>query len=139
MGQIDRKAMIWKLSHVKVKKIETPEWGADGYVYVRQLQASDARRIQGIGGAEANGKPDEARALAEWCVLGICDKSGTPVLSDADIDALLRAPLAVIQRCALAIIEINGLTEEGESERTKRPRRPRKAVRVRPRKRAGAR
>ena len=134
MPQINRRAMREQLSHVKVKKIETPEWGADGYVYVRALQASDATRVQTLGEAGANGKAGEARALVGWCVLGICDKSGKRVLTEADTDALLKAPLGVLQRCVTAIMEINGLTEEGESERKKSTGRSGSAVRVRSRK-----
>ncbi len=134
MPQINSTAMRKQQSHVRVKKIETPEWGEGGYVYVRYLDASDARRIQEIVPASDNGKPDEAMALVDWCVLGVCDKSGAPVFSAADIDSLLRAPLAVIQRCANAILKINGLTEEGESERKKSTGRSSAVVRVRSRK-----
>ena len=134
MPQINRTAMLKRLSHVKVKKIATPEWGEDGYVYVRELQASDATRIQTLGDTGTNGKADEARALVGWCVLGICDKSGNRVLTEADTDDLLKAPLGVLQRCVTAIMEINGLTEEGESERKKSAGRSGAAVRVRPRK-----
>jgi hypothetical protein len=134
MPQINRNAILKGVSSPRVRKVDTPEWEDNGFVYVRELRASDATRVQTLGDATTNGKADESRALAGWCILGICDKAGKPVLTDDDMDALLAAPLAAVQRCALAIMEINGLTEEGESARKKSAGRSAQAVRVRSRK-----
>jgi hypothetical protein len=100
----------------KVTRVDVPEWGDGGYVYVRQLRASEAVDVQKLEGK------DDTEVLVGWVVLGVCDLKGKRIFTDKDAPKLMEAPLPTLQRVALAIMEVNGLAG-GESGGKKRPTR----------------
>lgn len=91
----------------KVTRVDVPEWGEGGFVYVRQLRASEAGKVQKL--AESG---DDTQVLVGWVILGVCDLKGQRLFTEADNDKLAESPLATLQRIAMAIMEVNGLAEE---------------------------
>lgn len=113
--QSSAKAMI-------VRQIDTPEWKDKGYVYIKRLPARDAQEIQELCAARVQDKMTESEALAQWCVLGACDKQGKRVFGQADIKWILDGPFGPMYRVAIATMEANGITrgEGGASKKASR-------------------
>lgn len=96
-----------KNAGIRVDRVETPEWGGDGHVFVRVIGADQIGAVQAIG---TDGDKDEASTLADWCVLGVCDENANLLFTPDDIPSLVRGALMPLQRCATAIMELNGIT-----------------------------
>ena len=124
---LTREAIVQSEKTFKVRRVSTPEWAlsengaTDAHVFVRTLAADQAGAVQALAveHKDADSHDKEARAMAGWCVLGVCDADGLPLFTDTDIPALLVRPLMPLQRCASAIMELNGVTEEAEGAEKK--------------------
>lgn len=128
MGMATRAIVLGSKRKVQLRKVLTPEWGDKAYVYVRALRANEGNDLKEYTST------DIALVAAGWCVLGICDGNGKRQYGRDDIDALANEPFKVIQRCADAIMDINGFTADAETTQ-KKTRRPRASLRVSARKR----
>ena len=114
MGMATRAIVLGSKRKVQLRKVPTPEWGKDAYVYVRALQANEA------GDIKTYTSTDVTSIAAGWCVLGICDSNGKRQYTRDDMEALAAQPLKVIQRCADAIMDVNGFTAETKAKKNSR-------------------
>lgn len=130
---LNRTAILDGTSHLGIRKVPTPEWpNTPGHVYVRMLSADEADDVQRLASLAVAGTLTETEANVRWCILGVCDENGQRLFTDVDIDALRGEPLVAIGRCAREVMEVNGVTEEGEKKRSNgRP----KTIRIPTRKR----
>ena len=119
MSSLNKAAILNGGVRLQVRKVDTPEWGGEGHVYVRALSAGDAADVQRLAADQQAGKANEAEVMVGWCILGICDGGGKRLFDDADTVALLKGPLMPIQRCTTAIMELNHITEEATQARKK--------------------
>lgn len=90
-------------------RMEVAPWG--GHVYIRRFRANEIGKIQTIS-KDQQDSSDQSRALAQWCVLGVCDRSGRLMFTDKDIPALLEGPFLPLYECAMKVMEVNGITDE---------------------------
>lgn len=124
---LTRDAIVGSKQTFKIQKVSTPEWALDtngtqeAHVFVRTLSGDQAGAVQRLAAAQQDAGADaaEPKALAGWCVLGVCDDKGAALFTDADIPALLARPLMPLQRCAAAIMELNGVTDTAEGAEKK--------------------
>lgn len=136
MAELTRDKIVKASRSFKMKRVETPSWG-DGYVYVRALRASQAGDVQRIAQEQEKGTLDDIGGLARWCILGVCDAEGNPLFTDADMYMLLNGPLVAVQDCALAVMELNGLTLGQQNGQEKKRLRADRTVRIPTRKGTG--
>ena len=104
-----------------LESVPTPEWGGPGAsTYIIRLSGLEASATQKCAAAHVDGKGMEGESMTRWCVLGCCDANGKPIFSDADRAALIKTPMAALQRVTFAIMKLNGITKE-EEETEKKP------------------
>lgn len=128
---LTREAILNGKGRIQITQVPVPEWGDNGAcVYVRTLRADEGGEVQQLAASHSKGEVNEARAMVGWCIMGICNKQGKRLFSEQDVDALLAAPLMAIQRCATAIMELNGVTEEAATQRRKKSGRTGKTIRI---------
>jgi hypothetical protein len=113
------KAQIAK-SSTAIERVETPGWGAGGFVYCRQFPASMAEEVREVVDKVVNDKKlTEAERMAYWTVLGTCDRRGRRKFTQKDIPMLIEKSLIPLQECYNAIMRLNSLevtgTEKNES------------------------
>lgn len=108
----------------KKKKVPMPEFGKDKYVFARTFSVDTMLEGQRMQEALADDDAKSGRAMAGFCVLGLCDDKGAQLYTLDDIDALCQWPFATLARCADAVSAINvDLTEAAETARKKALRR----------------
>ena len=117
--ELTREAFLEATASLGVEKVPLPYLGDDAHVYVRKISATESPKVRELAAAQTDGKLDEARAQASWCVLGVCNSQGQPLFTEADIEALMAGQLVPIQHCAVEVMRFNGITEEAEAERKK--------------------
>jgi len=99
-------------------KVSVPEWGrmaetnGESHVWVRELAGSEIGELALV---QDDGGDSEVRALARFCILGICDTGGNRLFTPANEVELMRGPLAPLKRCAEEFVRINGLSETEEA------------------------
>ena len=112
---LSRAVIRRRVSELPLRPVAVPEWG-DGVVYAKQVSVNDAFALM-----ERYGKgTDDVDAIVTWCILGICDRNRRPIFSEDDRSWLKDSPIGPIQRCAAAVLEVNGLTEDAEDQRKKK-------------------
>lgn len=114
MGMATRAIVLGSKRKVQLRKVPTPEWGKDAYVYVRALQANEAGDMKDYTSEKT------ALVAAGWCVLGICDGNGKRQYVRNDIGSLAKQPFRVIQRCADAVMDVNGFTADAKAKKNSR-------------------
>lgn len=108
----------------KKRKVPMPEFGKDKYVFARTFSVDTMLEGQRMQEALADDDAKSGRAMAGFCVLGLCDDKGARLYTLDDIDALCQWPFATLARCADAVSAINSdLTEAAEAARKKTLRR----------------
>lgn len=115
MGQATRAAILNGKHALKVKKVLVPDWvpgDKKAYVYVRQFRGEDAQEVRALCQDAMNSKAKEADLQARWCVLGVCDKKGVRLFTPDDVPELLQRALMPLQRCAIEVMRINGITAD---------------------------
>ncbi len=111
MPALTRKDIASSKNLLRIEKFPTPEWGdAKTWTYIRMLRADEADLVQRLCFQQAKAKTASTRIMAGWCVLGICDKAGKRLFGEDDIELFAQGPLIPLQRTALAIMELNGIT-----------------------------
>lgn len=118
MAELTRAYVRKRRSQWQVAKVETPEFGAGSYTWVRKLAASVIKTHGALfKKAEAEGDKTDGNSmetLAGLCSLGICSKDGEPLYSTKQAAELLEWPFATLNRCAAKLIEFNGLNESAK-------------------------
>ncbi len=86
---------IVELSGPRVEKVFVKAWG--DCVYVRAITAAERDRFEGESFDQGKTNADRiSNVRARLCVLAMCDEAGNRVLTDADAEALGKAPAAAI-------------------------------------------
>lgn len=102
-----------KSAPLQVQRVDTPEWGGDGFVFVRELPATYASRIV----EHQAGKPTEEEFLSAWSVWCLCDESGSPLFDGDDIpDWVVNRSFAALSRVGLKAISLNSLESPGNED-----------------------
>lgn len=111
-----------KVAKPKTRKIATPEWRDNGHVFIRKLSGVQVGVVQELiarhshdakdASAKDNGSMTDTRLLAELCIVLVCDADAEPLLEAKDVTALLEGPYAPIERCVMAGLDFNHLTED---------------------------
>lgn len=103
----------------KTKKVLTPGWGEDEFVYVIKLNGTQIERVQELiakhgkqDDAQSNGHVSDMRLLAELCAVVTCNEDGSPWLEPKDVDDLLEGPWEPVEQCVEAGLAFNNLTDE---------------------------
>lgn len=112
MPVLTRADIVKKNKRYPVKKVNTDGWKKDTFVYVRTLRASEMSEVSRI----ADSKGGEMDLLIDWCILGVCDKSGKRMFKPEDKQSLLNGPLIPVRDCVEAFMDFNGITE-GDAEK----------------------
>lgn len=112
MPALTRKAGLAFGGHNKPRKIALPELGEGEFAYIRIMDADDLIRLQELDSELSDADAKTGTAMAAWCVLGMCDEKGKPLFTEADLPKIKRWPYFTLVRCANAIAELNGATEE---------------------------
>jgi hypothetical protein len=101
-----------------ITRVRTPEWGNKGdFVHVRMFAADEADDVRRLCQMAADDKVTEAKAFAAWCVFSVCNEQGEHLFTERDIPALLKKPLAPLQRCAIEAMKVNGITLDGAARK----------------------
>jgi len=120
------------------RKVPMPEFGKDKYVFARTFSVDTMLEGQRMQDALADDDAKSGRAMAGFCVLGLCDAKGARLYTLDDIDALCQWPFSALARCADAVSMINvALTEPAETARKKDSRRRKSSSRSGSRSRKG--
>lgn len=96
------KSALMALKCTKVQEVPAPEIGPDQVLFVRQLNALEARGLRELdyptvnGKLIFNGKSHEAR----WAVVCLCDGNGEPTFTAEDQDKLDKDPNKALARLA---------------------------------------
>ena len=114
MAELTRAYIRKQRAKWMVAKVDTPEFGADGFVFVRTLPSSvyvdHADVFSDAEKSDKNSPADNMRILSKLCALGICSKDGVPLYKVDQAQELLDEwPGDVLQRCADKLIAFNGL------------------------------
>lgn len=101
----------------KTTPISIPEWNVD--CYIRTWTAGEKNNFLGnfSGVTKDNGKLFTLNMDAKAVVLSLSDESGTPVLTDADLQVLLNKNATVIDRISKACMAFNGMGLEQDIEK----------------------
>jgi len=89
-----------------VQVTTAPDWKVN--VYVRALSAGEQI-------AMSKAEPDPVAT----CIACLCDEQGQSILTEADTEALSAGPVRPVLDCAMAVLQLSGLSTddlEGNSE-----------------------
>lgn len=103
---------ILRAQDLKVQQVECPEWG--GTVYVREMTAAEATRIQGLATEESVTFTPETMATVVG--LTLCDAQGQRLFQDEAVVELQQKNNKVITRLFFAAMTVAGLSREGIDE-----------------------
>jgi len=90
---------ILAINDLPLKEVHVPEWG--GSVYVKAMSMADAKK------AFAFEDKDHDTRILRNVILGVCDKDGKPLFTDADMDQLYSKNFHVCCRLAKEVNEHN--------------------------------
>lgn len=122
MGKCLTRADILNANDIQKERVNTPEWGKDGYVFVKALTARERDRweaslyeTKGRGtNVEIVSKRDDMRA--RLAAITICDETGQKMFEVADIDALSQKSAKPIDRIFAVAQRLSGITKEDVEE-----------------------
>ncbi len=118
--ELTRKTAM-KARHWGVKKLPLPEFAPGYHTYIRRFSAKGTERLLALRKDLENEDALSARAAAALCVVGVCDRHGSPLFGKDDIEQLLADwTFAAIIRCATEIADFNGISVVAEGERKKK-------------------
>lgn len=124
MSDVTRAAALRAIQSPTLRKVQTPEWAEDGIdcVYIRRLGADVYPEVQRTAERHKRdaAKLTEAELLAEWCVIGLCNAKGKQLFQKRDAKVLAKAPLTLLERCAMAFMKSSGLSERADRRRKKK-------------------
>lgn len=95
------------------KRIEVPEWGGDGYLYVIEFSAFDRLKWEEtVFDSKGNPKKDNTQFHAATVALSAVDDEGNRIFDDSAMEWLAKEKNAgVIYRIAQESLRLNGLLE----------------------------
>jgi len=102
-------------------EVPVPEWtakrDASATVFVRELVGDDADKAMEILSRRDENELGAREMWVGMCILCVCDENRVPLFDMADKELLLSRPLAPLQRCAVAAMELNGFGENAHEAR----------------------
>lgn len=98
------------------EKVETPDWGDPGHVFVRALAAKELTEAQKLFPKQEEGAAPTAEVFAAWCVLCVCDIAGKRLFDDDSIPQLLQGPCGPLMKCAEVGMRLSGMDKATQEE-----------------------
>lgn len=101
---------------LRIVPVETPEWGEDTGVFVREFSAAD--REEFLREAYEDGEPDDKgnptrkgrdKFYERILLICVCDSSGKRILKPNDIEKLAEVSPIPIERIAVAALKLSGI------------------------------
>jgi len=110
------KDQILNANDLKIEEVQVPEWG--GSVFVRGMTGSERDKYEAsvtkLRGKEA--QVDMRNMRAKLLVYTVCDESGTPLFSEADIEALGKKSANALQRLWEVAVRLSGISGQEAEE-----------------------
>jgi hypothetical protein len=104
---------ILKADDLPREKVDVPEWGKDGFVFIRTMTSEEGDQFDDeIYKLSADNKKVEfvrSRITARLCVRTICDQAGKRLFNDKQIDKLGQKSARALNRCYQVAERLNGL------------------------------
>lgn len=127
------RAQILSSAKQRIRKVLTPAWEGDGFVYVKRLDGPQTflahEHLEAIAESVRNGESEKSGLpLARLVVLAVCDKSGKPLFKPGDASALATGPVIPLTACLNAALSLNRMDQgsaDGLKKKSKRVRRSR--------------
>ena len=100
---------ILEADDLKRVRVDVPEWGADRFVYVRELSGPECAEL---------GKDNETGTVgtARLVTAATCDETGALIFTEAHVAALAGKSLAVLKRLQDAIMDVNAFSLTGAKD-----------------------
>lgn len=96
----------------KIEKVEVPEW--NGFVFVRSLMGTERDAFEDAM-HDGKGKINLKNHRARMAALAICDESGSPLFTLADVTALSQKNASVLERICDVAMTLSGM-KKGDVE-----------------------
>lgn len=100
---------------LSMAKVNTPEWGEPGFVWVRGLKAPESGLVSKLSPKGDYTEEEKGRRnTAAWCIACVCNEDGARKFPDEAMDFLLcpESDWAPTFRCGMKALEMNGFTDE---------------------------
>tara|TARA_Y100000593_G_scaffold46010_1_gene87475 strand:+ start:1349 stop:1732 length:384 start_codon:yes stop_codon:yes gene_type:complete len=112
---LDRSAL---LTPVAVEVVEVPIPEMDGHVYIKGMTVTERNRFERQFRTRKGDTIDSRmQQLRQRIVIAcVCDAEGSPILTDADIDALGKQRADIIERLVNAAQKVSGFSSEDMDE-----------------------
>jgi hypothetical protein len=103
-------------SRPKLYALDVPEWGC--VVYLRPITLAEQGRLADLGTKfEKAGLLERIRRVTMPLIVSVvCDETGTPIFTNADIEALMEKSAGSANRLQDEILKISGLTADSRAE-----------------------
>jgi len=110
------KEEIFNIKDIEIREVYVPEW--NGTVYIRTMSGVDRDRFDESlqSATRKDGTVDIRTLRARLLALCICDASGSPLFSLADVEKLNQKSSKALMRLFAVAQDLNGLTEEAIQE-----------------------
>lgn len=106
------KDAILGASDLSVLKVPVKEWGGDVYIRVMTVGERDAYECEWLANKEKGVQNFRSKFLARC----LCDKDGSRLFTDAEIDKLAGKSIAVVDRLFNRAMKHNAMSMEDVSE-----------------------
>jgi hypothetical protein len=90
--------------------VPVPEWGEGATVKVRTLPVGEFLAAQKVG------EQQPGHFAANWIIATVTDDEGKPLFTIADIDALEKKSIVVVERLVKAALRMNLRSEEDKTK-----------------------
>lgn len=119
MGKFLTRTEILNAPDLQSEEVAVPEWGGD--VLVKGLTGAQRDAYEASIVKQVGGKPrmDMENMRAKLIALCVVDENGTPIFTQADVDALGRKSGSALQRVFAVAQRLSGLATEDVEEAEK--------------------
>jgi hypothetical protein len=113
------KEQILGASDIEIKKVDVPEWG--GFVYVKGMTGKERDIFESmvLEKKGSNPKVNLENIRTKLAVMSICDKDGTKIFNDKEINELGDKSGKALDRVFNIASKLSGLSKEDVDELAK--------------------
>ena len=87
-----------------IEPFPTPEWpDLNGQVHIRELTAEEFNRAVFVLDTE------DPAFLAQFAIMALCEKDGTPIFTDADLPQAVRLSGNLLKRAGIECQKLSGM------------------------------
>lgn len=118
----------------RIRKVDTPAWEGEGFVYVKRLDGPQTfqaqEHLEAIAECVKKGDQDKTGLpIAKLVVLAVCDKAGEPLFKPGDAPALAAGPIPPLTACLNAALNLNHMDPVSSRKIKKKSKRVRRSKR----------